>query len=105
MSAIAALWVHNASVETFLGAGSTGDTYAPAAPIRGFLDDGVVRVQTPSGEELVQKSIWFGPLADAPIFVPESKVTVNGRESQVSAVRLRSGGPLGLPDHVEVDLT
>jgi hypothetical protein len=119
MSAISAFFVHSASVEKFLGAGPTGDTYAPAVSVKGFLDDGVVRVSTgvsghASGEELVQRSIFYGPLmfthdgiryVSFDVFTPESRVTVNGRPCQVTARRLRDGGSLGLPDHVEVDLT
>lgn len=104
MSAIAAFWVHTATVETFTGAGPTGDTYAASVVLEGFLDDGVVLVRTSAGEQLVQKTIWFGPLADADKFVPESRVTVDGRPSQVSAIRRRDSGTLGLPDHIEVDL-
>jgi len=104
MSAISVFWVHTATVETFLGAGPTGDTYAAAVVLKGFLDDGVVLVRTSAGEQLVQKTIWFGPLSDAASFVPESRVTVDGRASQVSAIRRRDSGSLNLPDHIEVDL-
>lgn len=105
MSGIAAFFVHTASVETFLGAGPAGDTYAAPVVVQGFLDDGVVLVQSSIGEQLVQKSIFYAALADAGKFVSESKVTINGAETQVSAVRRRDGGTLGLPDHIEVDLT
>ena len=104
MSAISVFFIHTAIVETFTGAGPTGDTYAAAVTVKGFLDDGVVLVRTGAGEQLVQKSIWFGPLSDAGKFVPESRVTVNGRANQVSAIRRRDGGSLGLPSHIEVDL-
>jgi len=105
MSALTRFFVHTATVETFTGAGPTGDTYAAPAAHKGFLDDGVVLVRTSAGEQLVQKTIWYGPLSDAASFVPESRVTVNGRASQVSAVRSRNSGSIGLPDHIEVDLT
>lgn len=105
MSAIAVFFVHTATVETFTGAGPTGDTYAAPVDLKGFLDDGVVLVRTAAGEQLVQKSIWFGPLTDAAAFVPESRVTINGQATEVSAVRRRDGGTLGLPSHIEVDLT
>ena len=105
MSALSAFWVHTATVETFTGAGPTGDTYAAPVVVKGFLDDGVVLVQSSVGEQLVQKAIFFAALSDAGKFVPESKVTINGAETQVSTVRRRDGGSLGLPDHIEVDLT
>lgn len=105
MSAISAFFIHTATVETFTGAGATGDTYAAAVSVKGFLDDGVVRVQTSAGEQLVQKSIFYAALSDAAKFVPESRVTVNGRASQVTTIRRRDGGALGLPDHVEVEFS
>ena len=105
MSAISAMFVHTATVETFTGAGPRGDTYAAPVDIKGFLDDGVVLVQSSVGEQLVQKSIFYAALEDADVFVNESKVTVNGLDSQVSETHRRDSGPLGLPDHVEVHLS
>ena len=107
MSAISAFFIHTATVETFTGAGAGGDTYATAVVVKGFLDDGIIRVQTPSGEQLEQKTIFYAALTDAAVFVPESRVTVNGRACQVTAVRRRDGGssPLSAAGHVEVDLT
>lgn len=105
MVSISTFFVHTATVQTFLGAGTTGDTYAAPADRLGFLDDGIIRVQTATGEQLVQKSIWYGPLADASYFVPESRVSVNGRPCQVTAIRRRDGGTLGLPDHIEVEFS
>jgi hypothetical protein len=111
MSEIAAFWVHTATVETFLGAGPRGDTYAPPVTVMGFLDDGVVLVQSGAGEQLVQKSIFYGPLTfthegvqylSRDVFVAESQVTVNGKVAQVSETHLRDGASLGLPDHIEV---
>lgn len=104
VSIIARFFVHTATVETYTGAGPTGDTYAAAVAKKGLLDDGVVLVRTSAGEQLVQKTIWYGPLTDAAAFPPQSRVTVNGRAVQVSAVRRRDSGTLGLPDHIEVDL-
>jgi hypothetical protein len=103
--ALSIFWIHTVSVQTFLGASPTGDTYAAPVGCRGFLDDGVVRVQGATGEQLVQKSIWYGPLSDAPLFVLESRLVVNGRPCQVTAIRRRDGGILGLPDHIEVEFS
>jgi hypothetical protein len=104
VSALSAFFIHTASVETFAGTGAYGDTYAAPVPVKGFLDDGVVLVRTGTSEQLVQKSIFYAALADADKFVPQSRVTVNGRVTWVSAIRRRDGGSLGLPDHIEVDL-
>jgi len=105
MSAISVFWVHTATVETFAGTGSYGDTYAAPVDVKGFLDDGVVLVRTGTSEQLEQKSIFYAALVDADKFVPDSRVTVNGRVALVSTMRRRDGGSLGLPDHIEVDLT
>jgi hypothetical protein len=105
MAALALLFIHTASVETFLGTGAYGDTYAAPVTVQGFLDDGVVLVRTGTSEQLEQKSIFYAALSDAAVFVPDSRVTVNGRVAWVASVRRRDGGTLGLPDHVEVDLS
>ena len=105
MSAISAFFIHTATVETFTGTGAGGYTYAAPRDVKGFLDDGIIRVQSSAGEQLEQKSIFYAALSDAAVFVDESRVTVNGRACQVTGVRRRDGGSLGLPDHVEVDLT
>jgi len=105
VSAISAFFIHTATVETFTGTGAGGDTYAAPRDVKGFLDDGIIRVQSSAGEQLEQKSIFYAALTDAANFVDESRVTVNGRACQVTGVRRRDGGSLGLPDHVEVDLT
>jgi hypothetical protein len=104
-NALSVFWIHTVPVQTFQGAGPTGDTYAEPVDRQGFLDDGVVRVQTPTGEQLVQKSIWYGPLTDAPFFILESRLVVNDRPCQVTAIRRRDGGALGLPDHIEVEFS
>jgi len=114
MSALSRLFVHTATVETFTGAGPTGDTYAAPVDVKGFLDDGVVLVRTSAGEQLEQKTIFYAPptftVGTVPyvswdVFVDESRVTVNGRACQVTGRRSRDSGSLGLPDHIEVDLT
>lgn len=106
MSALGGLLTLVVTVETYLGAGTAGDVYAPAVQVRVFVDDGLVRVQSQSGEQLVQKSTLMAELRDADVFVPQSVVTVNGRVSQVAAVRRREGGPVfSAVEHVEVDLT
>jgi hypothetical protein len=104
VSAISAFFIHTASVETFTGTGAYGDTYAAAASVACFLDDGLVLVRTGTTQQLEQKSNLYAALSDAAKLVPDSRVTVNGRAAIVSAARRRDGGSLGLPDHVECDL-
>lgn len=98
------LWIHTAEVETYLGATPTGDGYAAPVAVPGFLDDGVVLGQSPGGEQLSTKSVFFTDLDWAPVFVPQSKITVNGRVGQVGTVRRRDGGDiLADASHLEVD--
>ena len=103
---LSTLFVHTATVETFLGSGPTGDVYAAPVDVQGYLDDGIVRVQGSTSEQLVQKATFYAAVADAPKFALESRVTVNGRACQVSALRVRdAGAQFGPVAHVEVDLT
>lgn len=102
---IGILFVHTAAVETFLGAGPTGDTYAAEVEIPCFFDEGLVRVQTAGGEALVQRSTLYAPLSALDTLKPESNVRVNGRIGQVDSVRRRDGGALfSAVNHLEVDL-
>lgn len=99
--------VDTVSVETFTGTTATGDGYAAPVTVTGFLDDGLVRVQSGRGEELVSKSTFYAALADGPTFAPQSRLTLpGGRVAQVSAVRVRdAGGVFAALAHIEVDLT
>lgn len=97
---------HIASVETYTGATPTGDGYAAPVDVLGLLDDGLVRVQSAQGEQLVQQSRFYARTQDADKFLPESRVTVNGRVAQVTRTRLREAGAMwSLVAHVEVELT
>lgn len=93
-----------ADVSTFQGAGAKGDVYSPTRTVYGFLDDGVVREQTASGEELVARTKFFCDLSQADTFKPESLVVVNGRSLVVNYVRRRDASGFGGPSHLEVDL-
>lgn len=98
--------VGSATVETFTGPGPEGDTYAAPVTVSGFFDEGTVRAQGSFGEELVESTRWYGPPEDYDKFVPESRVTVNDRVSQVTKRRRREAGGLFVPvAHVEVELT
>lgn len=97
--------VHTATVQTYLGSGGMGDQYDAAVDVDGFLDDGLVVVRTPAGEQLVQQTTFYADLDDAAKFTTESLVSVNGRECVVTAVRPRDGGPMFRSvEHVEVTL-
>lgn len=95
----------SAEVEPFLGAGPAGDLYDTPVTVEGFLDDGTVLEQTASGEQLVARTKWYCDLSEVTHFLPESRVTVNGRVLQVGQVRRRDASGFGGPSHLEVDLT
>jgi len=95
----------SASVETRTGVGATGDVFAAPVTVAGFLDDGVVREQSASGEVLVARTKFFCALDQADRFAPLSRVTVNGRACKVNYVRRRDADGFGGPSHLEVDLT
>jgi hypothetical protein len=52
----------------------------------------------------VAQTKFYCDLSSADLFKPESRVTVNGRATQVNYVRRRDGAGLPLPSHCEVDL-
>jgi len=97
--------VHSVTVETYLGSGAYGDTYADPAPIPCFLDDGVHLTRDRAGAEVASTSTVYAAPGSRAALAPGSRVTVNGRTAFVISVNDRNGGPLGLPDHVEAHLT
>ena len=98
--------VHKATVETYTGATPTGDGYAAPVSVLGFYDDGLVRVQSAQGEQLVQRSRFFTDVSHVDLFKPESRFTCNGRSSQVSVVHRREAGSTWAQvAHLEVELT
>jgi hypothetical protein len=102
---ISMFYVHSATVEKFLGAGPTGDLYATPVTVKGFLDDGVQRAVGPGGAEVQSaQTKFYCALSNADLFSPESRVTVNGRPTQVNYVRRRDADGFGGPSHCEVDL-
>ena len=99
--------VHTVTVEPFAGPGPTGDTFGAPVPCVGLLEDGVFREQTPEGETLVDRTVFYGDLADAATLVAESRVTLpSGRKCRVQRVRTREAGALfGPVEHLEVTLS
>ena len=94
----------SATVETYQGAGPTGDLYAAPVTVKGFLDDGVVRVESEHGVSLVSQAKWYCDLSNADLFTPDSRVTVNGVAVYVSKARRRDASSFDGPSHLEVDL-
>lgn len=102
---ISMFFVHEVSVEAYEGSGAYGPSYAAPVAVSCFLDDGVRLVRNVSGAEVASSSTVYADLSVADLFLPESRVSVNGRTATVISSSRRDSGPLGLPDHVEVHLT
>lgn len=98
-------YVHTVSVETLSGSGPYGDVYLPATTIPCFVDDSARLVRNKSGDEVTSSTTIYADPEYALVFAPDSRVTVNGRTAYIITTNSLNGGPLGLPDHVEVHLT
>lgn len=100
-------WVHTVSVERRTGVGAYGLTYAAPAAVTGFVDDGQRLVVNTEGEQVTSTATVFLPAATADIPI-QSRVTLpatfGDRVADVVKVARRDSGPLGLPDHIEVNL-
>ncbi len=97
-------YVHTASVQTYTGTGPRGDTFASAVAVACFVDD--EQDVTLQGTTIAVSDLTkvYAPLSAASLFTPASKVTVNGQQARVTAMKRHSSGALGLPDHVEVTI-
>lgn len=105
MTDLAPFFMHTASVETYTGRGTRGDTYAAPVTVAGFLDDGASLQLGGGAAETVAQTRFYTDIANAAVFVEGSRVTCNGRASHVKTVRRRDGGSLlAAVSHLEVEL-
>lgn len=104
-SGIGLFYVHTATAEQFVGTGPYGDSYADPVTVSCFVDDGTHLVRNKDGEEVVSMTTIFADPQYASVMIVDSRVTANGRTAYVITANNHDGGPLGLPDHVEVHLT
>lgn len=106
-------WVHDVSVERYTGSGASGDTYATAATVTGFIDSAALRggagqrLIGGDGQEVVASMVIYFPAGTASI-PPGSRVTLpamfGSHPRIVIASMRRDGGPLDVPEHLEVAL-
>lgn len=100
-------WVHQFTLEPFLGAGPEGDQYGPPEQLTGFVDEKVRVVRAPSGEEVTSSTTIYLPRSTANV-PPKSRVTIGqpftARRSSVIGCTRHDGGGRPTPDHVEVTL-
>lgn len=103
-------YVHTATVETYLGTNGYGaDTFAAPvvlAPPNGCLIEPKRRlVRDSTGEQVISETTVYTYPANAALFAPSSRVTINGTVSRVIVVAPFESGDLDLPDHVVINLT
>lgn len=102
---VALLFLHTATVEPFLGSGPTGPSYGPPVTLSGLLDDGLMQTPTEGGYQLVSKTTFYTGLENVESFPVRSRISCNGRQMSVSAVRRRDGGwLLAAASFLEVDV-
>ncbi len=109
MNGVPRWFVYTVTVETYLGAGAYGDTFAAPvvlAPPNGcWVDNASKLVLNKDGVEMVSQTTVATSTANFPLFTPESRVTINGVISRVIKVNNGDSGSLNLPtDHLEVNL-
>lgn len=92
------------SVQTWTGAGANGDIYAAAVDVVVFLEDSRKFVRSATGEQVVSESTIFADPADAPLFTPDSKVTLPTRSARVILTKVQVMGDPDV-DHAEVTLS
>ena len=113
MDELADFYVHTCTVETFLGADGYGrDQFAapvvlsPATGTGCFIESKRRLVRKSMTEETISETTLYTYPGSAALFAPNSRVTVGTAVSRVIVTNLNdSGGGLGLPDHVAVNLT
>ncbi|QDZ15782.1 hypothetical protein [Humibacter ginsenosidimutans] len=109
---MAEFYIQTAIVETCQGTNGYGEdifasavTLDPAADNGCWIDDTRHLVRSTDGEQVMSESTLYTYPANAPLFAPNSRVTVNGDVSRVIKTNLNTSGDLDLPDHVAVSLT
>lgn len=103
---LADFYVHTAAVEMYLGtSGSGADTFAAPVNLAGFSDPTRHLVRDKDGEQVVSESAFYSYPINAPVFTPDSRVTIDGHVSRVIRLNENTSGALDLPDHIAVSLT
>lgn len=106
---VSRFFVHTVTVETFLGTSGYGvDQFAAPvtlSPPNGcFVDNARHLVRSTTAEEVLSEATLYTFVANAALFAPNSRVTVNGVQTRVIKTNPNTSGSLRLPDHVAVTL-
>jgi hypothetical protein len=101
---ISDFYVHTAQVETWEGAGAYGDVYAAPVVVSCFAEDKIQLVRAKDGQQVVSGSTLYMAAVDGDLFVPDSRVTVDGRFSYVLTQNTNDAPGLNLPEHAAITL-
>lgn len=92
---------HRVRIEPYIGESAYGPLYGPEAEVRGFVDEAVREVRSPTGEVVVSTATLI--IRRGVTCPPRSRVTLpSGRRTRVIGDGDRHGGGLPTPDHQEV---
>jgi len=98
---LAAFLVHTSTVETHLGTSGAGARlYATGQDKACYVERKRQYVRSATGEQVISSTQVFADPAFASIYVPESRVTVDGVPSTVITTAVFTSGDLDLPDHM-----
>lgn len=100
-------FVHTATVKTFLGSTANGPKLDDPVADACFIEDDRKLVINASGEQVASSAKLYAAKSSVALYAPGSEVTSSvlpNRVARVISLRVCDSGPLGLPDHVEVDL-
>lgn len=104
MTGVEDFYVHQVTVETWLGTGAAGDVYQVPATVSGFLEGKIRLVRDSTGQQVTAASTFYCSAADGARFTPDSKVTSGGRVSHVISQNVNDAPGLDLPEHAEIYL-
>ncbi len=101
---IAARFNQTVTVETYLGSGAYGDTWAAPVTKTCKVQDGIQLTRDQVGAEVVSQTTLYGPIGDVDLYAPGSKVTVDSHVGRVIIALRRVDGPVGI-HHCQIHLT
>lgn len=93
---------HTVVIEPYLGQGGNGASYGPAVTVRCFRDDARRQVLNDRGEQVISEGVCYCPPGTTAPPMSRLSGLPNGKVTYVISSKLRDGGGLPTPDHVEV---
>lgn len=97
-----AFLVHKVDVSTYSGTGALGDTFAAPVEIPCLIEQTRRLVRSLDGEEVVSEASIVMRREWIPTCTPRSKISFNGRDTEIIAASDRSDGGLGAWQHLSI---